>query len=253
MSNSTRIKIGVALKPGFFKAEGAERYTTISAAAMAIAEVGGGVVDIVYLVPGRPRLPINGLLLPGGDDIDPRHYGRPDLLEEVQEANYEQDKFELEMAVWAHRNRLPTLGLCRGFQVLNVSRGGSLIPRLPRAGDHYQEAAERDPDQRRHPVHEITVAPASKLWNVVQSSTAQVNSIHRGGIDRLGHGLRATAWAEQDRIIEAFEADDGSWAHAVLFHPEDLSRLDSRWLRLFRGFVSACVGEPELEAAPSLA
>lgn len=242
-----RLKVGVALKRGFFKNEGAKKYSTISAATMALAEAGAGWVDVVYLIPGQPRLPVQGLLLPGGDDVDPRHYGRPDLLGQVESADYDQDRFELELARWARRNELPVLGLCRGLQVLNVSRGGTLLPRLPLADQHFQQEAQDNDDLRPVPVHGLRVAAASKLWHVLQSDSVQVNSIHKGGVDELGEGLVATAWAE-DGTVEALEAVGHEWAHAVLFHPEDLARRDTRWLRLFRSFLDACQATRELEA-----
>lgn len=238
----------MCLKRGFFKNEVAERYTTVSAATMALTEAGEGLVDLVYLVPGQPRLPIDGLVLPGGQDVDPRHYGRPDLLDQVESADYQQDAFELELARWAQRFSIPTLGLCRGLQVLNVSHGGTLLPQLPRASDHFHTEASRNDELRPQPVHSIRIAPASKLWNVVQSDSAQVNSIHKGGIDILGAGLRATAWAE-DGTVEAVEAELG-WEHAVLFHPEDLSRRESCWLRLFHAFLTACREAHRAEARP---
>lgn len=103
MTNSrTRLRIGVPVQAGFFKGTGAKRLSTIASAVAALAEVSDGAVEIVYLTPEQPRVQsLHGLLLPGGNDVDPGHYGRPDLRDQVQEADYQQDASELDLARWA--------------------------------------------------------------------------------------------------------------------------------------------------------
>lgn len=88
-------------------------------------------------------------------------------------------------------------------------------------------------------MHGLNIASWSKLGQFVQGESVRVNSAHRGGLDGLGQGLVATAWAE-DGTIEAVESREGGWVHGVLFHPEEMARADRTWLKLFEDFVKAC-------------
>lgn len=230
--------IAIPLKQGFLRSQEGKPRSTIWAAAEALKVAASQELTIVYLEPGLSLQPYDGLLLPGGEDVDPRHYGRPDLLAQVETSSYEQDAFELSLAQSALSKGIPILGVCRGFQVLNVAHGGTLVPRLSGSTEHFNLQANDDPAHRSTPVHSLRVAPASRLFTVVESERTEVNSIHRGGIEDLGQGLRATAWAD-DGVIEAIESEDGPWRHAVLFHPEELFLGDQTWQRFFQSFVEA--------------
>jgi putative glutamine amidotransferase len=156
-----------------------------------------------------------GLLLPGGGDVTPDHYGG-----ERHATNYdvcaERDAFELTLVRTAlERDGFPILGICRGMQILNVALGGDLVAHLPE--QYGEDVAHRTPDVK--PVqHEVTIDAESLLGGVHGETTLVVHSIHHQAVGRLGCGLRAVAWSP-DGVVEAVE----STAHVVMavpWHPE---------------------------------
>ena len=182
----------------------------------------------VDLVPGTKVLPaVDGLLLPGGWDVDPSFYGegRDDKL---QETDIELDKTELSLFRQAREREIPVLGICRGQQVINVAMGGSLVQHL--------EGHEVRSLGRNHLAHTIEVDPSSELGQAAGEHKVRVNSLHHQAIKRLGEGLQQTARGE-DGTVEGVESDDGLIV-AVQCHPEELTT-DMPWAReLFERFVA---------------
>ena len=182
----------------------------------------------VDLVPGTKVLPaVDGLLLPGGWDVDPSFYGegRDDKL---QETDIELDKTELSLFRQAREREIPVLGICRGQQVINVAMGGSLVQHL--------EGHEVRALGRSHLAHTIEVDPSSELGQAAGEHKVRVNSLHHQAIKRLGEGLQQTARGE-DGTVEGVESDDGLIV-AVQCHPEELTT-DMPWAReLFERFVA---------------
>ena len=182
----------------------------------------------VELPPGTPSLPdVDGLLLPGGADVDPVFYGeRKD--EKVGPVDRELDETELRLFKQAREQELPVLGICRGQQVINVALGGSLVQHLD---DH--DAREHG---RRHLAHTIEVDPSSELGRAAGEHRIRVNSLHHQAIHRLAPGLHQTAQGD-DGTVEGLESDDGLVV-AVQCHPEELIT-DLPWARkLFERFVA---------------
>jgi putative glutamine amidotransferase len=161
----------------------------------------------------------HGLLLTGGEDVDPIHYGTPPVpaLGTVDAA---RDAFELALFHAARDRGLPVLGICRGIQLINVALGGTLWQDLSseRSGsvDH-NPATSRDAR-----VHPVTLAPGSRVAGALGATVITPNSFHHQGIRNLAPGLVATGWTE-DGLIEAVEtaAGDG-WLIAVQWHPEEM-------------------------------
>lgn len=182
-----------------------------------------------------PRL--DGLLLIGGGDVAPALYGQAPhpRLGTVLEA---RDRAELAMAQWAIKHDLPTLGICRGAQVMVVAAGGSLVQdipsQLPGAACHKGEG-----DPGRVP-HRIRLAAGSVVHRVLAADSVTVNSTHHQCADRLGD-LIATAWAEDD-LVEAVELRGARFMLGVQWHPEDLWETDPQQLRLFQALVAAAGG-----------
>lgn len=178
---------------------------------------------------------VTGVLLPGGPDLEPRHYGaEPDP---TTESVPESDELELEVVSLALRRKLPLLAICRGLQLLNVALGGSLhqdLPQHPRQVDSGGHRLARD-----RVVHTIRVDPHSRLHEIVGSERLDVNSLHHQGVDRLAPQLRASAWAE-DGLVEGAEIESYGFCVAVQYHPEELSPLDHRARALFEAFARAC-------------
>lgn len=174
---------------------------------------------------------LDGLLLPGGGDVDPAEYG--EALNGSQEPNPGLDRLELNAVRCAVERDLPVLGICRGQQVINVALGGTLIQHM----ENHAPSGPRDLLQ-----HGFQVAPDSRLSALLGDSLVselQVNSHHHQAIKALGEGLVAVAWA-QDGTIEGIEAPDRRWLIAVQFHPEDLAPRHAASRALLEKFVAAC-------------
>lgn len=187
---------------------------------------------------GRP-LPkdlswVDGLLLPGGPDVDPRRYGQE--LDPTTEPDRESDQLEFALLDWALEAGIPVLAICRGIQVLNVALGGTLFQDLPR---HSPRAGGDQPVARDEPVHTVTVEASSRLGRMVKTRTLAVNSLHHQGIDELARGLVATGWAH-DGLIEAVEARGETFLLGVQYHPEELVAHDPAARAVFQGFAEAC-------------
>jgi putative glutamine amidotransferase len=195
----------------------------------AVVAAGAEPVD---LVPGTKALPdVDGLLLPGGWDVDPSFYGeRRD--EKLGETDPELDETELALFGQAREREIPVLGICRGQQVINVAMGGSLVQHL--------EGHEVRSLGRSHLAHIIDVDPTSELGQAAGEHKVRVNSLHHQAIKRLAAGLQQSARGE-DGTVEGVESDDGLIV-AVQCHPEELTT-DLPWARkLFERFVARARG-----------
>ena len=213
-----RPKIGITTSPK----RGSEYYDTYK---RAVEAAGAEVVD---LPPGTSAIgDLDGLLLPGGWDVDPARYGeKPDS--KVGDIDPELDETELRLFKQAHDRQLPVLGICRGQQVINVAMGGSLVQHL--------EGHEVRAFGRKHLAHTAEVDPASELGQAVGGRQIQVNSLHHQAVRSLAPGLHQSATGE-DGTIEGLESDDGLIV-AVQCHPEELTG-DLPWAsRLFERFVA---------------
>lgn len=195
----------------------------------AVAAAGAEPVD---LVPGTTDLSaVDGLLLPGGWDVDPSFYGEA-RDEKVGDTDPELDATELALFRRARERAIPVLGICRGQQVINVAMGGSLVQHL--------EGHEVRALGRRHLAHTIEVDPESELGQAAGEHKIRVNSLHHQAIRELASGLQETARGE-DGTVEGVESDDGMIV-AVQCHPEELTT-DLPWARrLFERFVARARG-----------
>lgn len=200
---------------------------------VAIRQAGG--VPLL-LPPGEMHLErllevVDGLVLSGGGDIDPARYGgepHPTLYL----VDPERDQFELQLARVAVERPVPTLGICRGSQVLNVAWGGDLVPHLPE--DAGASVRHRLPP-RVPSDHPVRVDPASQLATVLGSTELWVRSWHHQAVRRVAPGWRAVAWAP-DGTVEAVEREQPGCALGVQWHPElSLDRPSHR--RLFEWLV----------------
>ena len=217
-----RPKIGITVSPR----RGAPYYAPYRRAVKAAG------ADPVDLPPGTKALPsVDGLLLPGGWDVDPALYGeKPD--EKVGPIDRELDDMELRLFHQARERELPVLGICRGQQVINVAMGGSLVQHLE---DHDARAIGRS-----HLAHTIDVDPSSELGRAAGEDRIRVNSLHHQAVKTLAPGLQQTARGE-DGTVEGVESDDGLIV-AVQCHPEELAA-DLPWARhLFERFVARARG-----------
>lgn len=181
---------------------------------------------------------LDGLLLPGGVDIEPATFGEPrhPLLRHTDPP---RDVVELQLARWALDDGLPVLGLCRGLQILNIAAGGTLYQDVQAQRFGSQKHDFEPPEHTRDFLaHDVELVTGSRLHALVGAGSAPVNSMHHQGIQRLGEGLAATAHAP-DGLVEAIEGTGSGFAMAVQWHPESLEPKDDVARALFREFVTA--------------
>jgi putative glutamine amidotransferase len=155
---------------------------------------------------------LDGLILGGGEDVDPRLYGRE--LREDAAVDPHRDEFELALLEEALAVGVPILGICRGAMLLNVARGGSLVEHLDPV-DGFSHAETDEPRHRSR--HRVLIEPDSLLRSIL-GAEVEVNSFHHQAVDRPGRGVRIVG-RSSDGVVEAVELD----GHAVLgvhWHPE---------------------------------
>jgi putative glutamine amidotransferase len=214
-------------------------------------EAGGGMPWMLPCMPAPDFIAdsvrrADGVLMSGGDDIDPRLYRRKGLPSELKETVHpaapERDLFELMLIDEVLRQRKPLLAICRGQQILNVALGGTLVVdiarQVPGALNH------RRLQQKHQIVHEIKLQVGSLLAEIARTDRLGVNSTHHQAVANIAKPLRATA-VSIDGIIEGLEADPRAgqflpFLLAVQFHPERLFARHAEHLEIFRRFIDAC-------------
>lgn len=206
----------------------------------AIRRAGGEpvVVEPATITPADIIREFDGLLLTGGGDVDPAIYGE-ETHPTVKPAEPGRDAFELALVREASAADLPLFAICRGVQVMNVARGGTLVQDIPSQVAHPHEHTVKDPPDAL--VHDVRVAPGSRLQQLLGGDTAgsdscDVNSRHHQSIKAVGHGLVVTATAP-DGVIEAVEDPSLSFCVGVQWHPENFSK--GEFEGLFKGLVTA--------------
>ena len=162
--------------------------------------------------------------------MDPQHYGRPlDRHTKISDNGKRRDVFEIMLTRMALQAGLPLLSICRGMQILNVALGGTL---------HQHLEGHRSEDNDVVTTHPVHVDRGTQLARILGSAQiVQANSHHHQAVNRLGHGLVATARAA-DGTIEALESRQHAWVVAVQWHPERVNEVPPQMLQLFKGFVS---------------
>lgn len=180
---------------------------------------------------------LDAVLLPGGPDIDPSHYGEE--AHPTTKIDAARDAIEVPLVRWAVQDDLPLFGICRGHQVINVALGGSLIQDIPsQVEDKVMPHDIPDDQPRNKPTHDVTIEPQSRLASIVGKERAAVNSLHHQAVREAAPGMRITAYSP-DGLVEATEMPDKRFALSVQWHPEDLYENDETMLRLFEEFVEA--------------
>lgn len=177
---------------------------------------------------------IDVLVMSGGNDIDPRHYGE-EQSELLGELSPNRDAYELELIKIAHQKGIPVFGICRGLQLINVAFGGSLyqdISEFPtKTVDHNQEG------RGDIPVHSVKIEESSLLKKIVRNEILATNSFHHQAIKDLSPQFKVNARTE-DGLIEGIECTEGAPILAVQWHPELMTATDPLSLKLFQYFVN---------------
>jgi putative glutamine amidotransferase len=162
---------------------------------------------------------LDGVLLTGGPDLDPKLWGGGAYIEGTSPIDRDRQSFELALLAEIERRRLPVLGVCLGSQVMNVHRGGSLhqfLPSVKRTVQIEHRTLTEVPLR-----HDVTVDTDSQLGRAIGSRDVSANTYHKQAVDRLGRGLKVIATAP-DGVIEGFEDPAFPLFAAVQWHPERL-------------------------------
>ncbi len=181
----------------------------------------------------------DGLLLPGGVDVNPARYGKDRIPQETVDDDLDALQFEtLDRFLAAGR---PVFGICRGHQLLNIAFGGTLIQHLPCAEKHMSLPAKEDN------IHRTRIGQGSFLYGIYGSGCT-VNSSHHQGVEHPGKGFRAIMYSE-DGVIEASEHDSlPVWS--VQWHPERMCFSHQRndtadGSLVFRFFLQQCLNREQ--------
>ncbi len=182
---------------------------------------------------------LDGLLIPGGDDVNPALYGQQPHAR-TQLMNERRQAFDLAMLAMAEQCNVPTLGICLGFQLMNVQRHGTLVQYLPDVAGTVRINHAADPDKllRYDARHAVQPAVGTRLAGLFGTEPLLVNSTHRQGVDQLGHGLIASASAA-DGLVEAIEDPTLFFWMGVQWHPERMP--GDPQIKLFQALVDAAV------------
>ena len=178
---------------------------------------------------------IDGLMLPGGPDVDPTFYGE-EPHPKIGMTLYQKDRFEIALIKAALAADKPIFGICRGIQIMNVAMGGTL----------YQDLESQYPELKiQHPqatlgqfaTHHVELTAGSKLAKLYGRSTIKVNSRHHQAVKAVGKGLKVTAVAP-DGVVEGMESTDTDLFLGVQWHPENMwQQEDPQQLVVFQDFL----------------
>lgn len=188
--------------------------------------------DALGRLPATVLERLDGLVLSGGGDVDPRYFNEPLAGAEVASIDHPRDELEIHLGRAALDADLPIFGICRGCQVLNVAAGGKMVQHF----DDHRSA----PEGTRF--HDVTFVTDSELAQIVGQPQLRVNTFHHQGVDQktLAPIMRATAFATPDEwLVEAYESPHHHWVIGVQWHPERIFELDDGHRRIWESFLAA--------------
>lgn len=190
-----------------------------------------------YINPAQPHLlnDVDGVIIGGGDDIDPQHYGQTGIVGKEGDfsSTYDpaRDKLEIAMIKAALASDVPILGICRGAQLINVVLGGDLHQDI-------RPLRFMTPNQNSaFVIKKAFIEKNSRLKRILNTELLNINSLHSQAVNRIGKGLTVSAY-DKDGFIQAFENEQKRFLIGVQWHPEYLP-YHSRQRKLFLAMISA--------------
>lgn len=211
----------------------------------------GGVPLLIPLIPDKDMnqlcQQIDGLIITGGEDIDPAYYGElphPTL----QRITPQLDEMEFALVQKILELDKPYIGTCRGLHMLNVVMGGSLHQSIHDQREEYS-FLHRQNAIRTHRSHPVKLDKKSKVFQIFQKEEFKVNSFHHQGVNRVGEGLKVAATAP-DGIVEAVESENHTFIYGFQWHPEEFALIgDEPSKKLFAKFIEAAIERKNKERA----
>ncbi len=206
----------------------------------AIFETGG--IPVVFPLTSDPNIisklmdGVQGILLTGGQDVNPVLYGESVINDTVSFCN-ERDSMEKTVFKNALEKDLPVLGICRGIQFINAFLGGSLYQDIPCQKPSSVNHHQSPPYDK--PVHKVSVSEESSLYNLIKKNSLSVNSYHHQAVKEPADTLKVMAVSE-DGIIEAVEMPEKRFVWGVQWHPEFSHKVDEDSKKIFKEFVYQC-------------
>ena len=178
---------------------------------------------------------VDGMIFSGGHDIAPIRYGE-EPHQKLQEICPERDEFDFLLYRLAKEHSLPILGICRGFQLMNVSEGGKL----------YQDLSLKNTESLKHsqghgpsiPTHTVKVEPGSKFYEILGKEEIRVNSFHHQAVKTVSEKVAISGKALDD-VVEAIELKNYPFGVGVQFHPEMLQAKEEDMKKIFAALVAA--------------
>ena len=177
----------------------------------------------------------DGILLPGGDDVDPRHYGQEDRGCETPYIDESRAGRDLALLRRFFEADQPLLGICAGMQMMNIALGGSMIQDLGERTMTHRKSSEAPGSYKAR--HGVQVEGGSLLFRITGKNNLDINSSHHQALDRIADPLRVTARAP-DGVVEAIEAPAKKFYLGVQWHPETEATPEAA--ALFSAFIAAC-------------
>jgi putative glutamine amidotransferase len=181
---------------------------------------------------------LDGLLFPGGVDVNPLYYGE-EPHPRLGKVDDPLDQAELILARWAIEDHFPLLAICRGIQLINVAAGGSLYQDLPaQLPDAFPHACNAPTYPREYRAHAVHIESGSRLATAMGTTQCKTNSRHHQAVKDLAPGFIMTARAP-DGVIEGIEHTAAPFIVGVQWHPESLTATDPQMLAIFEALVEA--------------
>lgn len=178
---------------------------------------------------------LDGIVFTGGEDFAPAYYGKEEH-EKLGEVNVTRDTYDLTLLKLATDRNIPTLGICRGLQLINVGMGGTLYQDLP--AEKLSDINHRQEEEGTVPTHSVSVVEGSVMHNIFGKQEIQVNTFHHQAIDKLAPGLKIVGWSN-DSVPELIEAYPHRQILGTQFHPEIFTAAgDALMGKLFKFLVN---------------
>ncbi len=181
---------------------------------------------------------IDGLILAGGDDIDPAFFGEGPH-QKLGSIEPGRDEYEMLLIKFALEMNKPILGICRGSQILNIAEGGTMYQDIYSQMDDVYQHTQNAPVQ--HMSHFIDIEKGSKLHEIMGEETIKINSFHHQANKDVGAGYKIVA-KSKDGVVEAFESLNHDFVVGVQWHPECTYSVDEHSQRLFHRFIDTARG-----------